>query len=312
MADSKISALTAATTPLAGTEQIAIVQSATTKVATVLDIPNFANADLTFTGNRAHDTDGNTFELTTDAGVYGQGWLFVGTTQSQIGWGLNQTLYQTGSVDTRFNNLSRVWVDATETVVNDSGASLDFRVEGDTDANLLFADASEDFIGVGTNLPQAKVDIHAQGALSTDVVLNVRNSADTADILSINGDGSFVGLPCEFQFAVSDETSDLTTGTAKITFRMPYAMTLTEVRASVTTAPTGSAITVDINQTAATILSTKLTIDATEKTSTTAATPAVISTSALTDDAEITVDIDAIGSTIAGTGLKVTLIGTRA
>ena len=119
-------------------------------------------------------------------------------------------------------------------------------------------------------------------------------------------------IPTEIQFACSDETTDLAVATSVITFRMPYAMTLTEVRASVTTAPTGAAITVDINQTAATILSTKLTIDATEKTSTTAATPAVISTSALTDDSEITVDIDAIGSTIAGTGLKVTLIGTRA
>ena len=113
------------------------------------------------------------------------------------------------------------------------------------------------------------------------------------------------------QAAVSDETTALTTGTAKLTFRMPHAMTLTEVRASVTTAPTGSVLTVDVNQTASTILSTKITIDATEKTSTTAAALPVISTSALTDDAEITIDIDTIGSTIAGAGLKVTLIGTR-
>lgn len=109
--------------------------------------------------------------------------------------------------------------------------------------------------------------------------------------------------------AVSDETTDLTTGTAKTTFRMPYAFTLTGVRASVTTAPTGSALTVDINESGTTILSTKLTIDATEKTSTTAATAAVISDSSLADDAEITIDIDGVGSTVAGAGLKVTLIG---
>jgi hypothetical protein len=118
-------------------------------------------------------------------------------------------------------------------------------------------------------------------------------------------------VDANIQVAVSDETTDLTTGTAKLTFRMPHAMTLTEVRASVTTAPTGSVLTVDVNQTAATILSTKITIDATEKTSTTAVALPVISTSALTDDAEITIDIDTIGSTIAGAGLKVTLIGTR-
>ena len=37
--------------------------------------------------------------------------------------------------------------------------------------------------------------------------------------------------------AVGDETTALTTGTAKVTFRMPYAFTLTDIRASVTTAP---------------------------------------------------------------------------
>lgn len=111
------------------------------------------------------------------------------------------------------------------------------------------------------------------------------------------------------QIACSDETTALTTGAAKATFRVPYAFTLTGVRASVTTAPTGSVLTVDINEGGTTILSTKITIDATEKTSTTAATPPVISDTALTDDAEITIDIDTVGSTIAGAGLKVTLIG---
>lgn len=108
---------------------------------------------------------------------------------------------------------------------------------------------------------------------------------------------------------IGDETTALTTGTGKFTFRMPYAMTVTAVRASVTTAPTGAALTVDINDSGTTILSTKLTIDASEKTSATAATPAVISDAALADDAEITIDIDQVGSTIAGAGLKVCLIG---
>jgi len=112
-----------------------------------------------------------------------------------------------------------------------------------------------------------------------------------------------------FVVALSDETTALTVGVAKITFRMPYAFTLTAVRASVTTAPVGSVLTVDINESGSTILSTKLTIDAGEYTSTTAAAPAVISDSALADDSAITMDIDTIGSGTAGAGLKVTLIG---
>jgi len=117
---------------------------------------------------------------------------------------------------------------------------------------------------------------------------------------------------CELVAACSDEETALTIGTGKVTFRMPFAMTLTAVRASVNTAPTGSTLVVDINEGGTTILSTKLSIDATEKTSTTAATPAVISDTALADDAEITIDIDQVGSTVAGKGLKVMLLGTRA
>lgn len=120
------------------------------------------------------------------------------------------------------------------------------------------------------------------------------------------------GFPPEsLVVACSDETTAITTGVAKTTFRMPYAFTLTEVRASVTTAPTGSTILIDINEAGSTILSTKLMIDASEKTSTTAATPAVISDASLADDAEITIDFDQVGSTIAGAGVKVTLIGHR-
>jgi len=128
--------------------------------------------------------------------------------------------------------------------------------------------------------------------------------------------------PTEFiAIACSDETTVLTAGTAKATFRMPYAFTLTAVKCSVTTA-TGAPspialLTVDINENTGSpspdvgtsILSTKLTIDAGERTSTTAATPAVISDSALADDAEITIDIDVADGTSAG--LKVYLIGTR-
>jgi hypothetical protein len=116
--------------------------------------------------------------------------------------------------------------------------------------------------------------------------------------------------------AFSDETTDITTGTAKVTFRMPFAMTLLSgaagVRLSLSAAQaSGSIFTVDINESGTTILSTKLTIDNTENTSTTAATPAVISDTALADDAEITVDVDQVGAAGARGG-KVWLIGRRA
>ncbi len=110
---------------------------------------------------------------------------------------------------------------------------------------------------------------------------------------------------------VGDETTNLSTGTAKKTFRMPFAFRVIEVRASVNTAPTGSTVIVDINEGGVSILSTKLSIDASEFTSATAAAPAVISDAALADNAEITIDLDQVGSSVTGKGLKVVLLGRR-
>lgn len=110
--------------------------------------------------------------------------------------------------------------------------------------------------------------------------------------------------------AVGDETTAITTGTSKVTFRMPYAFVITAVRASLTTASSSGIPTVNIKEGGVTIFTTKLTIDATEKTSTTAAIPAVLSDVNLADDAEMAVDIDVAGTGAAG--LKIALIGYRA
>ena len=131
---------------------------------------------------------------------------------------------------------------------------------------------------------------------------------------SASGEASglkFAPDPVVLAVAVSDETTALTTGTAKVTFRMPFAMTVTAVRASLTTASTSGNPTFDINEGGTSILgANKLSIDANEKTSTTAATATSISDSVLADDAEITIDIDTAGT--GAKGAKVYIIGTRA
>lgn len=114
-----------------------------------------------------------------------------------------------------------------------------------------------------------------------------------------------------FVIACSDESTAITVGTAKVTFRVPYAFTLTGVRASLTTASSSGAVTVDVNEGGVSIFGTnKLTIDASEKTSTTAATAPDLSDTTLADDAEITIDVDGAGT--GAKGLKVALIGRPA
>jgi hypothetical protein len=149
-------------------------------------------------------------------------------------------------------------------------------------------------------------------------------TAAAGDIMVVVGEGSGVtrcvdytlasGKPliesAEILIAVGDESTAITTGTAKITFRMPFAMTLNALpRASLTAASTGSAPAIDINESGASIFSTTLTIDANELTSETAATPAVLSDTALADNAQMTIDIDTAGTNAAG--LKVLLRGYR-
>jgi hypothetical protein len=73
----------------------------------------------------------------------------------------------------------------------------------------------------------------------------------------------------------------------------------------------GGVTEVDINSNGSSIFSTRLTIDSGEKTSKTAATSVVISTSILSDDSEITVDIDQISTSGGEKGLKIALIGWR-
>ena len=63
----------------------------------------------------------------------------------------------------------------------------------------------------------------------------------------------------------------------------------------------------DVNEGGASIFSTTLTIDASEKSSETAATLAVISDPNIADDAEITIDIDTAGT--GAKGAKLTFIG---
>jgi len=59
-------------------------------------------------------------------------------------------------------------------VFNESGADRDARFEGDTDANLLFTDASTDRVGIGTATPVSKLEVigavQARPAATQDAV----------------------------------------------------------------------------------------------------------------------------------------------
>lgn len=80
---------------------------------------------------------------------------------------------------------------------------------------------------------------------------------------------------------------------------LPFTGAITEIGAYVDTAGVTGLATIDVNLNGVTILSTKITIDSAEKSSRTAATPPVLSVTAVTVGDLITVDVDGIQTTIA-------------
>lgn len=261
-----------------------------------------ANYTLTFP-----TTDGNSGELLQTDGSGNLSWSTAGSgTVSSVGLSAPTGFSVTGSPVTTSGTLALAY-------------AAGYQGYTTTEATKLSGIAAGAEVNVATDLSYTASTRVLASSTGTDATLpEVAAGGDSGlmtgtDKTKLDGieTGAEVNNSDIYVIACSDETTDLTTGTAKATFRMPAAGTLTAVRASVTTAPAGSALVVDINEAGTSVLSTKLSIDATEKTSTTAATAAVISDSALAADAEITIDIDQIGSTTAGTGLKVQLEVTR-
>jgi hypothetical protein len=56
-------------------------------------------------------------------------------------------------------------------------------------STFMFVSSSGN-VGIGTSSPSARLDVRAQGALSTDIAFRVRNSADSLNIFVINGLGN--------------------------------------------------------------------------------------------------------------------------
>jgi len=63
-------------------------------------------------------------------------------------------------------------MDGTITSLNAQGSDIDTQVQGDTDANLIYADAGNDRVGIGTNTPSEKLEVNgtikATGYKSSD------------------------------------------------------------------------------------------------------------------------------------------------
>ena len=85
----------------------------------------------------------------------------------------------TGAVNTgALTSTGNISFDGGSFVFNESGADKDFRIEGDTNANLFVADASEDKIGFGTATPGPGLVTLGGGVAATTVRIDIDGGSD--------------------------------------------------------------------------------------------------------------------------------------
>jgi hypothetical protein len=162
--------------------------------------------------------------------------------------------------------------------------------------------------------------VTASGAVATDTIwdakgdLAVGTGADTAAKLTVGANGrhleadstettgiKWVAVPHTITLGV---IGTLATGSQGARVHAPWAGTITNVTATCGTAPTGASVIVDVNLGGTTIFTTqgnRPTIAATENDDLTSA-PDVTAFSA---NDVFTIDVDAVGSTVAGANLVV-------
>ena len=164
---------------------------------------------------------------------------------------------------------------------------------------------------------KADVVLTTKGDLATFSTSRVRKAVGTNGQLlfadSSNTDGNaWLDNTVSFVIACSDETSDLTTGDDKAQIRLPFQFELTDITANVNTAPVGSDIHIMVQEDGSDIMSGNgIEIDAGETTSETATTQPTITDSTLASNSIVSVDLDQVGSSTAGAGLKLNFIGYR-
>jgi hypothetical protein len=112
----------------------------------------------------------------------------------------------------------------------------------------------------------------------------------------------------DFTIALSDETTQITTGTPKVTIYAPYDFTITGVKATLSeSGSTSSVFDVVVNGTS--IFGTKVTVDAGDYKSVDATFQPVISLPNVSEDDKVEIDIETAGTGAAGA--KIYILGTR-
>mgnify|MGYP003113320487 CR=1 FL=1 len=106
---------------------------------------------------------------------------------------LNTGIFSGGADKLNFatGGTERIEIGTTAIVVNESGADIDFRIEGDTEQNLFFVNGETDRIGIGTAAPLGNLEIKGNNP-------NIRfNDSDSNNIGEITLDDTSLRIECD-------------------------------------------------------------------------------------------------------------------
>lgn len=176
---------------------------------TVDNVSNAINVSQILANSGTAGAPPYSFSADTDTGVYlaavGQLGLTAGGVPFLRGTSTAMTFGQAGGANdvdvTHYGDTTQTGnftltgdVNVTGAAVfNEAGADKDFRVEGDTDANLLFVDASTDRVGIGTDTPQNKTHIQQISATTNAVTQLLRLDSQSSGTPAIG-----IGVGMEF------------------------------------------------------------------------------------------------------------------
>jgi len=141
-----------------------------------------------------------------------------------------------------------------------------------------------------------KTDAVATGTITNGTVTEVKLA--TALATKVNSHPQV--LPYSYGGALA-----VVGGTFRLYNDSGAAWTITSVRASVGTAPTGASVIVDVNVDGTTIFSTQANRPTIAAAANTSSTVTNMNTTSVANGSYLTVDIDQVGSTVAGSDLSV-------
>ena len=155
---------------------------------------NFANTDLTLTGNRIHNTNGNDLIISSDGNTLNDLVIgFQGTSSISIGHVNYYQEFASSDISIQeFTGVRRLEINSTETIFGTITLDRDFRIMGLSDSSLFFTDASTDRVGLGTNTPSDKLQVI--GTVST-TGFRMTNGASNGYVLTSDASGNATWAP---------------------------------------------------------------------------------------------------------------------